>query len=249
MPVPSSLVQSSTPDNASLAAMMAAADPRHMAATARLAVAPNVEFFLRHHPAQWEPEATGLDGNTWLPVIGMLPLVPGAHLVRTRKNSEDPVETFKNAIKTDETKGWVHIEPNAPIPAECLPAGVPAGGYLRQVPCKDPRSNAVGTYYLEAWNVPRAHIPGTKQRFVFDRAAYNRWRLWLVTSGAIQPPTEDVLRELIAARSGRPDRIAALPLPDDLRKSRVAAAEAAVDGMTKAAIPGAKATKRKEAAA
>jgi hypothetical protein len=237
MAMPSSLA-TPTPAAADLAAMMRAVDPAQTASVARLALAPNEQFFLRHHPGQWDAESVGLTEVTWLPDISKLVLLPGAHLVRTRKKGDTPNETFRNALNVDGNKGWVHLDPNDAIPADYLPAGVPAGGYLRSLPCKDPRSSAEGVRYVEAWDVPRAPVPGQPQKFKYDRGAYNRWRLWLVTSGKIKPPTEDVLGEMQAAKAGRPARVASLPIPDDLRRIRVEAAEAVLQDMAGAVTPG-----------
>ena len=236
MAMPSSIASTPTGSD-DLVSLMQAVDPSRSATVKRLAFAPNEEFFLRHHPAQWEPESDGLAEATWLPDISRLTLTPGAHLVRTRKRHEDPSETYKHAMNVDGNKGWVHLDPNAVIPADCLPAGIPAGGYLRAIPCKDPRSSAEGVRYVEAWDVPRAPVPGRPQKSTHNRAAYNRWRLWLVTSGQIKPPTDDVLAEMQATKAGRPARIGSVPRPEDLRKTLVAQAQAEVDMMASAVIP------------
>lgn len=237
MTMPAAITAPPAPVSGDLAALMRPVDPWQSSSAARLAVEPNAEFFLRHHPAQWDADGDGLDAVTWLPDIAPLLLVPGAHLVRTRKKGEDPGKTFEHAMNVDGNRGWVHLDPNLAIPAECLPPGVPVGGYLRAVPCKGPRTQKEGVRYLEAWNTPQQAVPGRPQRFVFDRGAYNRWRLWLVTSGIIAPPTADVIAEMCAAKAGRPARIAALPIPDDLRKQRLAVVEAKLEAERLAVVP------------
>lgn len=198
---------------------------------------PNTAFFLRHHPTNWDAE--DVDGvTTWLPHIGILMLVPGAHLIRTRREGEPVSATFTNATNRDENAGWIHLKHSVEIPARCLPVGANPGGYLRSLECKDPRSSEMGKYFVEVWSQPQDRVAGRPQRFVFDRAAYNRWRLWLVTSGQVPPPTDDAIAEKIATRSGRPARIAVRPYPaDEMRLKRVADAELVVERMEGAAIP------------
>lgn len=221
------------------AALMQPIDPGGTSAESRIAASPNAEFLLRHHPGVWDPAGEGLEETTWLPDIGKQVLVAGAHLVRTRRQGEDAVESFKHSRAVDAERGWTHLDANVSIPAECLPDGVPPGGYIRALKCRDPRTGAIGLRYVEAWEVPAAPRPGAPQRFRFDRAAYNRWRLWLVTSGQVAPPTEDTILEMQAAKSGRPARHASLPIPDELRKQRVALAEANLKLMSDAVVPAA----------
>jgi hypothetical protein len=118
-----------------------------------------------------------------------------------------------------------------------VPAGVPAGSYLRAVACRDPKSGIEGERFLEVWDIPRPPIPGRAQGYTFDHASYNRFRLWLVTSGLIAPPAGEIVDELIASRRGRISRHASLPLPDAVRTIRLAAVEADVEKHTKATRP------------
>ena len=225
------------PSAVSYASLMRPIDPGTSSAVSRIAASPNAEFLLRHHPGVWDAEAEGLETRTWLPDIGKLVLVAGAHLVRTRKEGEDPAESFKHSRQVDGENGWTHLDANATIPAECLPEGVPPGGYIRAIQCRDPRTGQLGLRHVEAWEVPAAPRPGAPQRFKFDRGAYNRWRLWLVTSGQIAPPTEDTILEMQAAKAGRPARHASLPIPDELRKQRVALAEQNLKMMAESVVP------------
>lgn len=239
MAMPGNASAIATPTAADVAAGSRSVDPTGSDEAAAVAKAPNAPFFLRHHPSNWDAE--DVDGvTTWLPHIGIFPLVPGAHLVRTRKQGEALHETFRNAKNTDENAGWIHLSHSQAVPAGCLPEGVGSGGYLRGLDCKDPRSSTTGTYHTEAWNVARAPVKGRPQRFAFDRASYNRWRLWLVTSGIVPPPAPDVIAEMVAAKSGRPARIASVPRPEDLRTKLVSEAEKVVADMAGAKVPGVK---------
>lgn len=237
MPVPQAIAPVTPPTSMDLVSLMRPVDPAQSQTVPRLAASPNVEFFLRHHPAQWEAESDGLDEMTWLPDIGPMYLAPGAHLVRTRRSGEDPRKTWEHAANVDGNKGWIQLDAFREIPTDCLPPGVPAGGYLRGVQCKDPKSGAEGVRYIEAWSVPAQPVPGRPQRFKFDRASYNRWRLWLVTSGQVPAPSPDVIAEMKASKQGRPARIASLTIPDDLRKQRLAEVNAEIARMEEAVEP------------
>jgi hypothetical protein len=85
----------------------------------------------------------------------------------------------------------------------------------------DPVTRADGWHYLEVWNLPRAPIPGRPQSFAFDRASFNRWRLWLVTSGKVLAPFPEILAEATLSHERRIARVEILPIPDDARKARL----------------------------
>jgi hypothetical protein len=208
-----------------------AARTLHMAVTA--------PFLLRHHPLHWSAESDGLEATTWLPDISILPLVAGAHLVRTRKANEAASESIKLAVNADANNGWTHLDPATVIPAECLPTGVPVGGYRRPMPTQDPVKGEVGTVYLEAWAVPKQWVPGTgRQKYAYDRPSYNRWRLWLVTEGILAPPTEDVLLSIQQSRGVRVDRILARNPAEDMRAKKKADEERKLAAaMESAAVP------------
>jgi len=240
VPLPSSLGSSTQPSATAptLAAMMQSVVPTAFGDLQHLATAPNSPFLLRHHPKNWEAESEGLEETTWLPVIDILVSAPGAHLQRTLKKGEGPTEAFRGAINADAAQGWRYLEPSLVIEGDLLPTGVPAGTYIRAVPAKDPRTGVTGTRYLEAWNVPMTATPGTPQRFRFDRASYNRWRLHLVESGQVEPPSADVIAATKEARAGRYYKIAAKALPTDLREVQLAREKAITDAMDAAVTPG-----------
>lgn len=238
MPMPSTVGPTEQPSVDALAGLLRpeAPDP---GAGGRLRMVPTPPFLLRHHPTRWEAESEGLPGATWLPGIDILPIVPGTHLMRTRKAGEEPSETYREALNADANNGWVHLDPSMPIPAECLPAGVPVGGYRRPVPCQDPVKGTPGVRHLEAWDVPRQWVPGSgPQKTKHDRGAYNRWRLWLVTSGIIAPPTDDVIEAIQQARGGRVERILARNPAEDIRAKKKADEETALLArMAEATVP------------
>lgn len=204
-----------------------------------LHMAPNDPFLLRHHPLHWSAESDGLTETTWLPDISILPLTAGAHLVRTRKQGEAASESIKLAVNADANNGWTHLDPSMPIPAECLPTGVPVGGYRRPMPTIDPIKGTKGTAHLEAWDVPKAWVPGSgRQKYTHDVASYNRWRLWLVTEGIIAPPTDDALAAIAQSRGVRVDRILARNPAEDMRAKKKADVERALsEAMESAKVP------------
>src|SRR3990167_8214838 len=123
------------------AALMRPANPAPVSQRPRLAVQPTLPFLLRHHPTNWEVEAVGLKEPTWLPDIGKLVITAGAHLIRTRSRTEDEAAVLRHALDVDRHNGWITLDAARIIPRSCLPAAVPEGGYIRSLPCRDPRTD------------------------------------------------------------------------------------------------------------
>lgn len=189
-----------------------------------LAVTPDARFLLRHHPTGWGVDKVVIDGKEqacWLPEIVKCGIVPGVGLMRTLRQGEDPDDTWKRSMQRGQGKGWIYFDHRAEIPTKLLPKGVPAGPYIRAVDCRCPHTGVLGKVHLEAWNVPRPPIPGRAQGFAFDRASYNLWRLFLVTSGAVPAPSPEIMDEGTRARATRIRRIEVLPIPDQARAVRV----------------------------
>lgn len=202
----------------------------------RLAVGPNEPFFLRHHPGNWFPSRFLEGGPFWLPEITVHVLAPGVNGVRTRDKHE-PVEAgYRNSVRDGEDHGWVYLSPRAEIPAECLPPGVPSGGYLRDVACQDPRTLASGRRYLEAWQVPAQTVPGEPQRFVFHHESHERWLAWLVRSGLIAPMAPYVAERLARRYTDRIERAQMLNLSPEVRTIRVERASELAARFTEAKV-------------
>ena len=236
MAIPQTIAHKSAPGADVLASLMRPESPE-TDGTEPLQMPASAPFLLCHHPKNWEVEGEGLEAATWLPVIDVRLVQPGTHGMHTRKKGEAPSEAYKDSVVRDSTRGFQFVDPATSIPAECLPEGVPVGGYRRPVPCRDPRTGTAGLRHLEAWDVPRQYVPGAgPQKTRHDRAAYNRWRLWLVTSGTIAPPSDDVLQAIQQSRSGRAARIAARN-PGEIRAAKVAEEKAVTDALETAAIP------------
>jgi hypothetical protein len=202
-----------------------------------LVINPNVAFFLRHHPAAWEVDQVGLKGPSFLPQVTRFWLLPGANGVRTISEHESPVEAYRTAMQEAMNKGWVFLDPAEPVQAAHRPKGTPESGYLVAASCRQPGTNAPGTYHDEVWNRPMHSVPGERAQFQFDRASYNRWRAHLVASSLVAPPTERVIESLRRRYQAHVERIEVLSLPDEVRKRRVKDAKEIADMFAKAVIP------------
>lgn len=218
------------------------ADPRvlmrppvaRVGAAVRLLARLKEPFFLRHHPRDWHSEVVSgtvggvvLDGAYWLPGLTTLPIIPGCNGIRTLKKGEaDSPELAWQAAREKSEKpaqgGWIWCDPDEELPAECLPAGVVAGGYLRQLPCQDPQTGERGVRHQEVWSVPIATIPGDPQVFRFDRQKYNLWRAWLAIAGIVRPALEQVLERKRTMARDRVERTIALPLNETAMAVRMA---------------------------
>ncbi len=208
-----------------LAAMMKPTKFSEVAATAALRIRPNRPFLLRHHPAAWRVSTT-LPAVTLLPDVTMHVLEPGVNGVRTldKHEADQPERAYEQSVFKAERDGWTYLSARQPVPAECLPAGVPPGGYLRDLDCMDPRTSTKGSRYVEAWMVPTATLPNEDQEFRFDLASYERWLLWLVESGLLQPPMRQIGERLTARVRAHLDRAHTVPnLSPEVRQARIEA--------------------------
>ena len=196
MPVPSLPGAVSAAPRIDVAAQLKAAMRSHEFAAGASAAAvilapPSFPFFLRHHRENWRVSHAS-PKSTLLPEVTMFRLAPGANGVRTRNKDEQPDAGYRQALRNEIDKGWMFLDPSRVIPASCLPSGVSEGSYIRRVECVHPVTLQAGELYLEAWNVPQP-AAGSATTFKFDRAAYERWLLWLVESGQIAGPSQDNL--------------------------------------------------------
>ena len=182
---------------------------------------PNVRFFFRHWPREWEVE--DVDGEAhWLPRLSPHILKPGSDNIRTLAPSEAhlPHRAYESAVMDARRDGGVYMDPEAEIPSEFLPEGVPTGGYLRGLDCVS-RSGSQGTRWVTAWTIPVRTLPGEKQQWSFDRNGFNRWRKHLVETGVVEPPEPSVMSKYIGRIRRHVQRNKAKPIPTDLREERV----------------------------
>lgn len=219
MPVPS------TPETKAAAAATVAMPSSTVAVstTERYALEPNVRYFLVAHPLAWEVATEGLDAPALVPVLSPVFAVPGSAGMKTAGKGEPPETVWSDALKVHQAKGSVLLDPNAVIPSEFLPAGVPPGTYCRELPCVGPRTGRAGTYFCEPWDVPTARVAGLPQRFKRDRGAYNKWRKSLVDQAVVACP-EEVAAGLLDTAERAVVRARNLPMSGEVRDGKVSAA-------------------------
>lgn len=208
-----------------MAAMMQSSDFAAKASRAGvLDIEPNAPFFLRHHPNAWRVSTT-LDKPMVLPDVTMMIISPGVNGCRTVGKNEQPDMAYRQAIMNAQLKHWTYLDPMAPIPANCLPDGVPAGSYIREIACQGIVSRRTGKYYLEAWSVPIATLPDQAQRFKFDTAKYELWLKFLVESGQVAPMIEGIKETMVERVRAHVERAEGLNLNPDVRKKWLARKE------------------------
>ena len=201
---------------------------------------PNVRFFFRHWPREWEVE--DVEGVPhWLPRLSPHVLKPGSGNIRTLSPSEAhlPHRAYESSVMNARRDGWIYMDPEEDVPSEFLPEGVPAGGYLRGLDCVS-RSGGQGTRWVTAWTIPVRTLPGEVQQWSFDRDGYNQWRKHLVATGVVEPPESSVMSKYIARIRRHVSRNKAKPLPTDLRAERVGRINARLEKAESAHVAGAK---------
>ena len=183
-----------------------------------LQIRPNQPFFLRHHPKAWRVSTT-LERTLVLPDVTKHVIAPGVNGIRTRGKNDPPEATYIDAVMDATARhNWTYLDPAAPIPAGCLPDGVPPGSYIREMACQGRLDRTVGVYYAEAWQVPVQTLPDDPQRFQFDTAKYERWLRFLVESGQIAPMIPGVLEGMQGRARGHLERAEGLNLSEKVAK-------------------------------
>lgn len=208
----------------------------------RVVIAPNEPFFLRHHPRAWRVSST-LESATLLPDVTKHVIAPGVNGVRTLSEGDLPEAAYEDSVHAGTKRGFVYLSPIAPVPADCLPAGVPPGSYIREIDCVHPLTNRPGIYHAEAWQVPIETLPDEQQQFRFDTASYERWLAYLVLSGQVPPPNERVIQTMRDRVAEHVQRTKLLNVSPDIRdefvkrKQEIAERYAAARAPTKNATP------------
>lgn len=242
MAIPKTRATPATPaefDSSGLSSLIRDAQSASHGAAPALPIAPNFPFFLMHWAQNWTVETEGLKQATWLPLLSRHVILPGCNLNRTLRRGERPEAAYDAAVLLNTRRGAVYLDPDR----HRLQAG---GKYLREAPCRDPRSGREGVYYLDAWSTPRDGLPGRRLRFNLDRAALNQYRLHMVETGAISAPSTDILRDMIRRRVRALDRVKALTsLEANEYKRRKDAAQADLQTCEGAAVPAEKTAKRR----
>lgn len=197
-------------------------------------------FLLRHHVSNWELATEGLEAPMLLPEIVPHVLMPGAGGIRTTNRGEVPQDGWRKAVAEAKDLDWHYIPSALQITDTThLPAGVIAGSWIRGTQAQHTKTREVFTWYHTPWDVPIATPRDSVQRWRFDRAAFNRWRLHLVLTGVLPKPLESVIDELRARYAHHVSRAKGSNNPDrEHKKNKIDAAEAAFKALTEARVPG-----------
>lgn len=217
----------------------------------RLRCAPNHPVWLVHHATEWE--IAEVDGETvWLPTLSPRVLREGVNGVRTLSRGEDPGSKYSELREIVRAGGGILLDPADKrfrvTDPEHLPEGAEAGSYLRATP-----TASGGHRFHFVWDTLSQPAPGNADPVVSrDIEAMNRWRLHLVTSGALDAPHPQVLSAIVARWSMRltATESAAARDPDaEARKFRVSRAMKRLDAYRSAIPPQDFANREPEAAA
>jgi hypothetical protein len=166
-----------------------------------LPVRPNFPFFFVFYPdspGNWfigeieagpgVPEADV--GVWWLPALQKEPIHPGINLHRTRKKGEAPEAAYDNAHLAIRRNGGIVLSHDL--------------GYVKELDCRDPRTQREGKYHAEAWSKPaKSRRQGKRLKFAFDRQRYYRWLLALMREGILPTPADDIIAENVERLQAR----------------------------------------------
>jgi len=214
-----------------LSSLIRDASPSSTGTRPALPVGANFPFFLLHWPQNWNVESEGLDSSQWLPYLSRHVILPGCNGNRTLRRGEKPEAAYDAAVLVNSRRGATYIDPDR----HRLRNG---SRYLKEADCRNPRNGAEGVFYLDAWSTPRDTLPGRRMKFNLDRGALNRFRLHLVETGVIRPPSSALLADLVRRKGKALDRCKALTSLDAVEyQRRVDAAEIAVLDLEGASVP------------
>jgi hypothetical protein len=149
-------------------------------------------FFLIHRPMErgsWDLVTEGVDGPTWVPAFSPFQLQAGAAGVRTLEKGEPADRAWSAAIQRLRDQGQFVLPMDTAVPAELCPEGVAPGSLVRSTEVK-----GGGKRWHTAFEKVERGLGG-KVSMVTDRAAWNRFRAWLVADGKVPAPMGAVLRD------------------------------------------------------
>lgn len=158
-------------------------------------VTPNYPFLWAVSSAEWEVVQVGKEWKL-LPQMRLIELKPGVNGVDCpRPNQPLTPDHFQRRLQKLKREGAVLLNPDAPIPTECLPKDVGPGGYRRILHGRN-RSGDAAIHHHDAWTTFR-RMPNGDLRPVFHRDLYNAWRIHLLTmEGAVPPIDPEILVNL-----------------------------------------------------
>lgn len=232
--LPENLPQTATPS--SLAAVSEPVRASELTKSDAIPVPPDWPFHLRWRPGEWVLEQ--IDKEWWiLPGIQRRVWMPGVCGVHTPRKGESPDAFYRDAMRSDQDRGLVFIDPMRPIPGELLPSGAKEGGYLRSAPARNPLSGIEGRKHHTPWEDVRAPENEGEQATLVtvDQGLWRRYRRWLVESGQLPAPTERDKVKIIEDKRHRLREFQGRAVPDpetkaigvESRRATLAAAEKA----------------------
>ncbi len=197
-------------------------------------------FLLRHHESNWQLATEGLEAPMLLPEIVPHILMAGAGGMRTVDKGQPLGQMYAQAKSDAIAKGWHYIPVELTVDNKAhLPDGVAAGMWCRSVEALRKGTTDVVPWYHTPWDVPVRTPADLPQKWRFDNASYNRWRLHLCLTGVIPAPIESVVDDYRARYGNHADRARSYNNPDREHKAaKTAAAEAVAKTVTSAALPG-----------
>ena len=134
----------------------------------------SVPFYLSHNPASWDLAKIG-DKNVLLPTLKKIQHAPGVNVVSQGKNDGDmPITT---ALRT-------RLEDQG-----CVTLSVHMDEYQVTI------ASAKGPAYFLKWERVKTY-PDGRFEVIFDKNAYNAWRLELVERGTIEPIRDYVMERM-----------------------------------------------------
>lgn len=246
MPVPESASQAAPAERSSPSRDIVALLGEQKSATSAISggkhmVVPrrSYPFLLRHHESNWHLATDGLPEAMLLPEIVPQILMAGAAGIRTVDRGEALSGMYASAKAKAIAKGWHYIDLDLEVTDPThLPEGVKPGPWLRQVEAVRQGTTNVIDHFYTPWDVPVRTPADLPQRWRFDLASFNRWRLHLCVTGAIPDPIPSVIEELRAKYGEHAERARGRNNPDREHKDqKIRAAQKIADTAAAAALP------------
>ena len=236
MPVPNE--QTNQPAAQSMADLFRSTPRTTLIESGQVPAQPRPPFLLRHHIKQHSIEE--IDGQLWvLPCVRHHFIVGGVYGNKVLQEGMRPSDSWEDSARAANRKGFVYLPADMQIPAE-LVVGGNGDGYSKDAPCRDPKTGNAGVLYLDKWQIIEdPETPADRARITLDRELWNRYRLWLVEQGILQPASSRTVARLAAEAQNDLGQMQGLTntLPDEVRKRVLEGYQAQVDRIASAKVP------------
>ena len=205
IPTPRGPVTATLPPGAG-AIPLSGADVSPLGSADPVNLPPRPAFVLIHHANAYEH--VQVDGR-WVivPRLDRFDLVPGVNHIEAAQQGRPNADRTSAAFSELRRQGAIILaaDQHPVTDAAHLPAGVAPGRYSRMLQVRDSRSGLDGQHWHEVWEIHSLGRAGMSK--TYDKAAYARWRLWLMESGAIEKPPADIAATIIGDAETRLARI------------------------------------------